>query len=570
MNQYRISSRIIFLSVVLLVFIGLIGSVGITMNRRANANMDAMLQEQMLPVLLLEDARALVNANDADLLHLLLMPEHQTLVQDKLGAINKRATLIAANWSNYRNTTLDEFERTLSDELNTTLEAYNKKRDAIMSSLRKGDHAGAMTFFAETTSQRDQIQEGLLSLTAHKKEVSGQLMEQGEVASRRANLMITGMIGLALLLGAALSFLVSRGILSSLRVLHRELKTLSEKGGDLTQEIHVPGKDELAQLGMVVNAFLGHLRAIIAGVQQEAQQVELDVASVAQGMGEINSSVEEVSATTEQMAAGMEETTASADAMRDSSLHIEQAVQTISDKAQGGAATAGEIRQRAAALMVSAREAQQQVRLISDETGNRLSSAIEQAKSVSEIGSLAKAILGITDQTNLLALNAAIEAARAGEAGLGFAVVADEIRKLADESKKTVGEIQRIAQTVVTSVGNLSTGAEDVLRFLDGQILADYDSFVHAGEQYVQDAETLDGMAASFSATSQQVLATVQGMTSSILEVSRATSEGAAGVENIAGRTGTMAEKAAGVVTRTQQTSERAVRLMQLVDKFTV
>ena len=570
MNQFRISSRIVFLSVVLLIFIGLVGSVGINMNRRANANMDAMLQDQLLPVLLLEDARALVNRNDADLLYLLLMPEDQTLVQDKLAAINKYATLITANWSNYRNTALDDMERSLSDELHTSLETYSKKRDLIMSALRKGDHAAAMTLFAETTSQRDQIQEGLQSLTAHKKEIARLLIEQGEVSARRANLMITGMIGLALLIGAALSFLVSRGILSSLHVLHRELKSLSEKGGDLTQEIHVPGKDELAQLGKVVTAFLGHLRTIISGVKQEARQVDLDVASVAQGMGEINTSVEEVSATTEQMAAGMEEMTTSADAMRTSSLHIEQAVQTISDKAQGGAATAGEIRQRAAALMASAREAQQQIRLITDETGNRLSTAIEEAKSVSDIGGLAKAILGITDQTNLLALNAAIEAARAGEAGLGFAVVAEEIRKLADESKKTVGEIQQIAQTVVTSVGNLSAGAEDVLRYLDDQILGDYDSFVHAGEQYVRDAETLDEMAASFSATSQQVLATVQGMTGSILEVSRATSEGAAGVENIAGRTGSMAEKAAEVVVRTQQTSERAVRLIQLVDRFTV
>ena len=570
MNHFRVSTKIIFLSVILLIFIGLVGGVGISMNRRANADMDAMLQDQLLPVLLLEDTRALVHVNEADLLHLLLMPEDQTLVQDKLSAINKRATLITANWSNYRNTSLDEVERTLSDALHASLEAYSKKRDVILSALRKGEHAEAMKAFAEATKMRDQVQEGLLSLTEHKKEVASLLIEQSEAAAGKANLLIAGMMVLALLIGAALSFTVSHGILSSLRVLHRELKGLSDKGGDLTQEIHVPGKDELAQLGTVVNAFLGHLRVIISGVQHEAAQVELEVASVAEGMGEINTSVEEVSATTEQMAAGMEETTASADAMRESSHLIEHAVQTISDKAQGGAATAGEIRQRADALMASAKEAQKHVKVISSEAGARLASAIHQAKSVAEIGGLAKAILGITDQTNLLALNAAIEAARAGEAGLGFAVVADEIRKLADESKKTVGEIQRIAQTVVTSVGNLSAGAEDVLRYLDGQILEDYDSFVQAGEQYTRDAETLDMMASEFSATSQQVLATVQGMTGSITEVSRATSEGAAGVENIAGRTGSMAEKAADVMSRTQHTSERAVRLMQLVDRFTV
>lgn len=69
-----------------------------------------------------------------------------------------------------------------------------------------------------------------------------------------------------------------------------------------------------------------------------------------------------------------------------------------------------------------------------------------------QIEQFAKLIGDIADQTNLLALNASIEAARAGEHGKGFAVVASEVRKLAEQSKNALVQINAKVEEIMASM----------------------------------------------------------------------------------------------------------------------
>jgi methyl-accepting chemotaxis protein len=183
---------------------------------------------------------------------------------------------------------------------------------------------------------------------------------------------------------------------------------------------------------------------------------------------------------------------------------------------------------------------------------------------------LSDSIMKITAQTNLLALNASIEAARAGESGKGFAVVADEIRQLAEQSKKAVGKIQEVTLEVTVAVENLSGSAGSLLNFVSTDITESFERLAGVASAYMEDALYIDGIITDFSATSEELLASIQNIMTSVSEVAHAATEGAIGTGDIAEKIASITDKSNEVTKQVEASRDSTERLKVEISNFTV
>ncbi|ROR27530.1 methyl-accepting chemotaxis sensory transducer with Cache sensor [Mobilisporobacter senegalensis] len=368
-----------------------------------------------------------------------------------------------------------------------------------------------------------------------------------------------------------LSIIISRNIVVGLNSAMGVLKKVEV--GDLTSEISekdLKRKDDFGILANALNNMQLSVGMLIKKVQEESKVMQNIVSDITKSYNELNSTIESVSATTEEIAAGMEETAASSEEISATAQEIESAARNIAVRAGEGTNQVVEIRQRASDTKDMADQSQVRANQIKKEIGSKLGNALEKAKVVEEINVLSDSIMDITTQTNLLALNAAIEAARAGEAGKGFSVVADEIRNLAEQSKGSVLKIQDVTEVVVGAVKNLADSAKDLLEYVSGEVTEDYNKLREVADSYSSDSNNVDEMITEFSATSEELLASVNNVLQAIHEVARASNEGAQGTTDIAEKSMDITNQSNNIMSLIEQSKESSDMLYEETQKFTV
>lgn len=363
-------------------------------------------------------------------------------------------------------------------------------------------------------------------------------------------------------------------IISIIRPLKKCISSIGVmEQGDFSQAMGtalLKRRDDFGKLAASLESMRNEMSGLIGEVKSQATEIARMVQEIDDNIQALDEEIENVSATTEELAAGMEETAASSEEINAMSHEIESAAKSIATRSQDGATEADDIRDRAVGIKKTTTENDERTKAIHAEINEGLTKALEDIKVVDQIGVLAESIMEITGQTNLLALNASIEAARAGEAGKGFAVVADEIRVLAEQSKAAVVHIQDVTKNVVESVTNLADGAKKLLEFVGTDVVDSFAGFSDMADSYSNDAGSIDALVTDFSASSEQLLASINGVMDAIGEVSKAATEGATGTNDIAEKTGVVVEKAAEIKEKAEAAHHAADKLQQNVEHFIV
>ncbi|NIJ75611.1 methyl-accepting chemotaxis protein [Xanthomonas campestris] len=271
--------------------------------------------------------------------------------------------------------------------------------------------------------------------------------------------------------------------------------------GDLTARMTGEFNGVFSQMRDDANATAAQLAEIVGRIQHSALSITTAATEIAAGNQDLSHRTEQQAANLEETAASMEELTST---VKQNAEHARQANQ----------------------LAIGAAHVASQGGDVVNKVVDTMSGIETSSKKIADIISV---IDGISFQTNILALNAAVEAARAGEQGRGFAVVASEVRTLAQRSSSAAKEIKELIDDSV-------------------QRVAEGSSLVHSAgstmAEIVASVKRVTDIMGNISAASQEQSAGIEQVNMTVTQMDEATQQNAALVEEATAAARSMEEQA--------------------------
>jgi len=206
--------------------------------------------------------------------------------------------------------------------------------------------------------------------------------------------------------------------------------------GDFTSPLRA---EEMGSLSRSFAAMSASLTELIAQVQRSGLQVNSSAVEIAATAKEQQTTAGEVATTSAEISATAKEMSATSSELLKTANSVSSVAEQASELAAGGKEGLDRMEKIMRGILEASAGITSKLGVMNEKAGN--------------INAVVSTIGKVADQTNLLSLNAAIEAEKAGEYGRGFAVVATEIRRLADQTAASTGDIEQMVKEMVSAVG---------------------------------------------------------------------------------------------------------------------
>ncbi len=361
---------------------------------------------------------------------------------------------------------------------------------------------------------------------------------------------------------------VIRPIKKSSSELQRMIDEIDHNKGNMNERLTTRTRSELSILISGMNDFLDTLQTIITKVSDSTKTLAQSNSQIVTMVNTANINITDSSAALEELAANMEMVSNTSDGIQNTIGDVKNQVDVLWDEANNGS-------QKAVQVSDSAKTMKNHIVKVKNLTEAKITKitellhhSIQDSEKVTKINTLSETIMNIANQTALLSLNASIEAARAGEAGRGFAVVAGEINSLADNSQKTAQDIQYINQEVIKTVQELADNTSEVLEYVNNNVLKDYDQFVDAMDEYVDNMESFYTILQNFSNSSKELNDNMGDIIRSVDSIATAMSEGSEAVNLSAQNSVSLVDKMNEVKNAVDVCSEVSNALEQEIKHF--